>query len=127
MLPIISIIAISATLIFGIIAIIYSLREEKAIKQLVDNELKQKQRLFEVTMMKEIQDRIGYSLEIAKVVDVILGSLDALLKYSTVSALILENEPREFKTHIKEAVSRQYINSLKDALLTAYTTIEGKD
>jgi len=127
MLLIGSIIAISATLIFGIIAIIYSVREEKAIKQLVDNELKQKQRLFEITMMKEIQDRIGYSLEIEKVVDVIIGSLDALLKYSTVSALILENEPREFKTHVKEAVSRQYINLLKEALLKSYTAIEGKD
>ena len=127
MLLIISNIANSATLLFGIIAIIYSVREEKAIKQLVDNELKQKQRLFEITMMKEIQDRIGYSLEIEKVVDVIVGSLDALLKYSTVSALVLENEPKEFKTHVKEAVSRQYINSLKEALLKSYTTIEGKD
>ena len=79
MVLIISIIAISATLVFGVIAIFFSMREEKAIKMLVDNELKQKQRLFEITMMKEIQDRIGYSLETEKIVDVILGSLDALL------------------------------------------------
>ncbi len=124
MLLIISIIAISATIIFGIIAIIYSLREEKAIKQLVDNELKQKQRLFEITMMKEIQDRIGYSLEIGKVVDVILGSLDTLLHYSTVSALVIEKERQEFKTHVKEAVSQQYIDGLKASLLKSYATIE---
>src|SRR5437868_3998604 len=106
MLFTISIIAIGATLIFGVIAIMYSMREEKAIKQLVDNELKQKQRLFEITMMKEIQDRIGYSLEIEKVVDVIIGSLDALLKYSTVSALVLEKDRTQFKTHIREGVSK---------------------
>src|SRR5579872_2798081 len=116
MLLIISIIAIGATLIFGVAAIFYSMSEEKAIKQLVDNELKQKQRLFEITMMKEIQDRIGYSLEIGKVVDVIIGSLDALLKYSTVSALVLEKDRMEFKTHVKEAVSTQYIDILKNAL-----------
>src|ERR1700747_796130 len=120
MLLIISIIAIAATIVFGVIAIIYSLREEKAIKQLVDNELKQKQRLFEITMMKEIQDRIGYSLEIEKVVDVIIGSLDALLRYSTVSALVLEKEKTQFKTHIKEGVSRQYIDASKNALLKSY-------
>src|ERR1700729_1695677 len=100
MLIIISIIAITATIIFGIIAIIYSIREEKAIKQLVDNELKQKQRLFEITMMKEIQDRIGYSLESGNVVEVIVGSLDALLNYSTVSSIVLEDNLLKFTTHV---------------------------
>jgi signal transduction histidine kinase len=127
MLLLITIIAIAATLIFGLAAIFYSFREEKAIKQLVDNELKQKQRLFQITMMKEIQDRIGYSLEIEKVVDVIIGSLDALLNYSTVSALVIEKEQPQFKTHIKEAVSKQYLYSLKNSLLKSYTTIEGID
>lgn len=127
MLLIISIIAIAATLIFGVVAIIYSSREEKAIKQLVNNELEQKQRLFEITMMKEIQDRIGYSLEIEKVVDIILGSLDALVNYSSVSALVFEKERLQFKTHLKEQVSQQYIDSIKTSLLTAYATIEGVD
>jgi len=127
MLIIISIIAIAATIIFGVVAIVYSMREEKAIKQLVDNELKQKQRLFEITMMKEIQDRIGYSLEIEKVVDVILGSLDALCKYSTVSALVFEKDRTQFKTHIKEPISRQYIESVKNTLMKSYITIENTD
>jgi signal transduction histidine kinase len=127
MVLIISIIAITATLVFGVIAIIYSMREEKAIKMLVDNELRQKQRLFEITMMKEIQDRIGYSLETEKIVDVILGSLDALLHFSTVSAIIFRKERLQFKTHIKEAVSQQYIDSIKSALLKSYATIESID
>lgn len=127
MLLLISIIAIGVTLIFGIAAIVYSLREEKAIKQLVDNELKQKQRLFEVTMMKEIQDRIGYSLEIETVVDIILGSLDTLLHYTSVSALVFEKERLQIKTHIKEAVSRNYLEKVKTSLLTSYALLEGAD
>ncbi|HVA96357.1 MAG TPA: ATP-binding protein [Candidatus Acidoferrales bacterium] len=127
MLLIISIIAIGATIIFGIAAIMYSMREEKAIKQLVDNELKQKQRLFEITMMKEIQDRIGYSLEIEKIIDVITGSLDALLNYSSVSALVLEKDRLQFKTHVKEAVSKQYIETIRSSLLRSYATIENLD
>src|SRR5258708_2502944 len=98
MLLLISIIAIVVTIGFGFAAIVYSLREEKAIQQLVDNELKQKQRLFEVTMMKEIQDRIGYSLEIETVVDVITGSLDTLLHYTVVSALVFEKDRLQVKT-----------------------------
>lgn len=123
----ISIIAIVITLLFGAVAILFSIRGEKAIKQLVDTELKQKQRLFEITMMKEIQDRIGYSLEIEKVVDIIIGSLDALLKYSTVSALVFEKERTQFKTHVKEPVSRLFIESIKTSLIKSYTTIENTD
>lgn len=124
MLIIISIIAIAATIIFGVIAIIYSIREEKAIKELVDNELKQKQRLFEITMMKEIQDRIGYSLESGNVVEVIVGSLDALLNYSTVSSIVREDNLLKFTTHVKEPVSRQYIETVKIAMLQSYAAIE---
>ena len=124
MLLIISLIAIAATIIFGIVAIVYSLREEKAIKRLVDNEIQQKQRLFVITMMKEIQERIGYSLEIEKVVDIIIGSLDALLQYTTVSVLVFEKEKMLFKTHVKEPVSRQYIETNKTALINAYIAIE---
>lgn len=127
MLLIISIIAIAATIVFGIIAIIFSLREEKAIKQLVDNELKQKQRLFEVTMMKEIQDRIGYSLDIEIVVDVIMGSLDSLLHYSTVTALVAERDHITLKTHVKETVSRQYLSTTKTILLKAFGMLEEAD
>src|SRR5260221_7108608 len=124
MLLIISIIAIAATIIFGIAAIIYSMREEKAIKKLVENELRQKQRLFEITMMKEIQDRIGYSLEIGNVVDVIVGSLDALLNYSTVSSLVLEDNLLKFTAHVKEPVSRQYIETIKASMYQSYLAIE---
>ncbi|HSX08596.1 MAG TPA: ATP-binding protein [Candidatus Saccharimonadales bacterium] len=124
LLIIISIIAIAATIVFGVIAIIYSVREERAIKMLVENELKQKQRLFEITMMKEIQDRIGYSLEINEVVDVIVGSLDALFKYSVVSSLVLEENKLKFTAHVKEPVSKQYIETVKASMQQSYTAIE---
>lgn len=118
------IIAIAATLLFGIVAIIFSIRGERAIKKLVDNELEQKHRLFEVTMLKEIQDRIGYSLEIQQVVDVITGSLDVLLSYSSVSALVMDDNKLEFKTHLKESVSRQYVESVKIMMLQSYAAIQ---
>lgn len=121
------IIAISITIVSGIIAVIYSLREERAIKKLVENEQRQKQRLYEITMIKEIQDRIGYSLDVEKIVDVIIGSLDALLQYDTVSALVIDNDRLTFKTHIKTAVSKQYIEEVQTSVLQSYATIEDKN
>lgn len=125
MIVIISI-AVGATIIFGITAIIFSIREEKAIKKLVENEKKQKQRLYEITMLKEVQDRIGYSLDVDKVVDVIIGSLDTLLEYSTVSALIYRNDHFILKTHIKEGVSRNYLETIKTSMMNSFMTIAGE-
>jgi len=120
-------ISIGATIVFGVIAIIFSMREEKAIKKLVENEVRQKQRLYEITMLKEVQDRIGYSLDVEKVVEVITGSLDALLKYSTVSALIVKDDTLVFKIHMKDSVSKHYIEAIKASMLTSYSTLEGID
>lgn len=125
MMIIITVIAVIATIIFGVTAIVFSMREEKAIKKLVENEKKQKQRLYEITMLKEVQDRIGYSLDIDKVVDVITGSLDTLLSYSTVSALIREDDHFILKTHIKEGVSRNYLENIKASMIRSFTAMDG--
>jgi signal transduction histidine kinase len=111
------VISVFATLAFGITAVIFSVREERAIKKLVENEAKQKQRLYEITILKEIQDRIGYSLDVEKVIDVITSSLDGLLRYSAASAIIVKNENLLFKTHLQEAVNRSFIESVKTSML----------
>lgn len=118
-------VAIVATIVFGVVAIFFSMKEEKAIQKLVENEKKQKQRLYEITMLKEVQDRIGYSLNVEKVVDVITGSLDTLLSYSTVSALILDNDKFIFKTHIKEGVSKNYLENIKTSMQNSFRAMEG--
>ena len=110
-------ISIAATLAFGTAAVFFSIREEKAIKKLVENEAKQKQRLYEITILKEIQDRIGYSLDVEKIVDVITTSLDGLLRYSSVSAILIKNDKLIFKTHLQEAVNRNFIESVKKSML----------
>ncbi len=117
-------ISIGATIIFGIAAIVFSWKEEQAIQKLVENEVHQKQRLYEITMLKEVQDRIGYSLDVEQVVSVITESLDALLKYSTVSAIIKKDDILIFKTHLKESVSRHYIEMVKIHMLNSYAALE---
>lgn len=122
-MTILLLISIAATLGFGITAVIYSLREERAIKKLVENEAKQKQRLYEVTILKEIQDRIGYSLDVEKVIDVITASLEGLLTYSAISAIIIKNEKLEFKTHLQEPVARGFISAVKTSMMDSLSVL----
>lgn len=108
---------IIATFIFGLAAIIFSFREEKAIKKLIAKDIEQKQRLYEITILKEVQDRIGYSLDVEKVSDVITTSLDSFFTYSTVSSMVIKGDKMLFKGHLQESVSHPYIELIKDGML----------
>lgn len=117
-------IALICTIVFGLIAIFLSMREEKAKKLLLEREDQQKQRLYEITILKEIQERIGYSLDIEKAIDVITGSLDNLFTFSSVSSMIIHDDKLIFKSHFKEGVNQKFISEIKTSMLASLTALE---
>lgn len=120
------IIFLLATLIFGSTAIIFSFKEEKTKKLLKSQEQTQKQKLYETEVLREIQERIGYELDIEKIIDVITGSLRNLFTYSTASSLLLKEDKLVFKTYLEEKVSRVFIEHVKQAMLASLSAILGK-
>jgi signal transduction histidine kinase len=120
-LPILA--AILSTVAFGVIAIFLSIREERALRLLLEKERKQKQRLYEIAILKEIQDRIGYSMDIDKIIDIITGSLKNIFPYSTASSLLLKDDRLVFKTYVEESVNHDFINQVKQKMLNALTTL----
>src|SRR3990172_9363951 len=64
----------------------------KTKKILTKREELQKQKVYQISILKEIQDKIGYSLDIEEVVDVITGSLNNLFPYSASSSLLLRED-----------------------------------
>ncbi len=109
--------AISATL--G-----YFLMRAKFMKQLETLETREQElarKVYETTILKEIGDRIGYSLNAAKVVEIISGSLGKLVPYSTVCYMIFDQrgEKVRFACNINEAVSPTFIADVKSKMLSA--------
>lgn len=119
-------IAVGSSLLFGILAIFFSIREEKAKHRLLEKEQKQKQRLLEISVLKEIQERIGYELDLEKVTDVITGSLSNLFPFSTTSSLLLKDEKLVFKTYVTERVSQLFIQEVKKSMIASLAAITGK-
>lgn len=117
--------SIITALIFGILTIVFSLREEKAKRIILDRENSEKHRLYEISILKEIQDRIGYSLDIEMVIDVINGSLKNLFPYSTASSLVLKDSHLIFKSSVNEPVSQKFLNQVKESMLASLATISG--
>src|SRR5690348_4402119 len=119
-------IAISTTVLFGIAAIYFSVREQNLKRELKQREEIQKRRLYEISTLRAIQDRIGYSLDIERVIDTITGSLKNLFPYSTASSLLIEPNKLIFKTAIEEEVSRNFIDDVKKSMVASLSALLNK-
>lgn len=97
------------------------------IKQLMlEREELQRQKLFELSVLKELQERIGYSLDLEKVVDVLTSSLHNFFKYSTASSLIIKNGSLIFTTHLEEPVSIGFLEKVKESMIASLSTLSNE-
>src|SRR3989344_5980864 len=85
------------------------------------------QRIFELSILKEMGDRIGNFLDVQKIIDIITGSLHQLIKYSVVSYMLLEPEKVIFKAHLEKSVNRDFIDSVKDRMLQSLSALLDKE
>lgn len=74
-------------------------------------------RIFELAILKEIGDRVGYSLDVQQIIDIITGSLHQFIEYAAVSYMLLEPEKVVFKMHLERSVHRRFVNDIRDRML----------
>jgi hypothetical protein len=67
-----------------------TMRERKFLSSAASQSLELQQKVYQAQVLKEINERIGYSLDTNKIVDIITSSLGNLLEYDTVSYMVLE-------------------------------------
>lgn len=118
------VLAIYTVIVFIFIWIEYS----RIRNRLHGKENEMQRRMYEVSILKELGDRIGYSLNVQKIVDVITGSLRKLLDYSTVSYLLLGDEGRViFHCIVEESVNRRFIEEVKSRMISSLSALNGRE
>lgn len=120
-------IIVTLTLLY-IVVIAFSywgLRRTK--RNLLEKDREAKRRLYEIAILKEIAERTGYSLNIKKILDVIVGSLNQFIEYSAVSYMLLEPAKIVFKVDLERSVSPQYIQDIRKRMLLSLSALSGRD
>lgn len=88
---------------------------------------KQKQemgrKMYELAILKELGERIGYSLNIQEIIDVIAGSLSQFIEYKAVSYMLLKGEKIIFKIHLEESVSKKFVQEIKNKMLKSLSAL----
>lgn len=118
-----------ALAIYSVVVLIFIWIENRRMRHnLQAKEHEMQRRMYEVSILKELGDRIGYSLNVQKIVDVITGSLRKLLDYSTVSYLLFADEGRVvFHCTLEESVNKQFIESIRAQMVAALGALSGRE
>src|SRR3989339_425950 len=105
-------------LVGGLAVSIYHLISDYRAKQaLFKREEDISRRMYELSILKEIGDRVGYSLDVQQIIDVIINTLGQLIDYSAVSYMLFGQEKIIFKIHLEKSVHRGFIDDIKGRML----------
>jgi PAS domain S-box-containing protein len=106
-------------------AYVYNLnRERKYLKAQANQSLILQQRVYQAEVLHEINERIGYSLDTTKIVEIITSSLGNLLEHDIVSFMSISKDGTVvFKCHVQNSVSRRFVDQVKEKMLLSYSTI----
>ena len=104
-----------------------STRERRYLRVAAGQSLELQQKVYQAQVLKEIGERIGYSLDTAKIVDIITSSLGNLLEYDAVSYMVLGEDGRVvFRCHVEKTVNHDFIEEVKHKMLMSYEAILNK-
>ncbi|MFH1536986.1 MAG: ATP-binding protein [Patescibacteria group bacterium] len=121
---ILSIVAAIA-IITSVVLIFYYYKKFK--KENFEHEKEINQRMYELAILKELGERVGYSLNVEKIIDVITGSLRQFIDYSAVSYMLLEPEKIIFKVDLEKSVSRSFVDEIQNRMLKSLSALLNKE
>jgi PAS domain S-box-containing protein len=108
----------------GIVVVFIWWENRKMRKSLEQKEREMQRRMYEVSILKELGERIGYSLNVQKIVDVITGSLRRLLPYSTVSYMLTGDEGRIiFHCVLEESVNKKFVDDVQFRMVNSLAAL----
>ncbi len=107
----------------------YSLRERNLLRGQVGQAHELQQQVYQIQVLKEIGERIGYSLDTNKIVEIITSSLGNLLEYDTVSYMVLQEADGQliFKCQVNNTVTHAFVEDVKDKMLLSVSTMLNRE
>ncbi len=121
------IVSYSIALLAVVSAFFVYIKSRNLQESLIKREESTKRRMYELSILKELGDRIGYSLNVQNIIDIITGSLHQFIGYSAVSYMFIEPEKIVFKVHLEESVSRKFIDDIKARMIGSLSALLNND
>lgn len=92
-----------------------------------NRELHLKQKAYHADVLRELSEKIGYSLDVSNIIEVITGSLNEILEYNTASYMIMENSHLVFHCYIAKTVNHNFIEEIKQKMSASFSKMLNRD
>jgi len=84
-------------------------------------------KMYELAILKELGERIGYSLDVQEITDIIVGSLHQFIEYTVVSYMLIGPEKIVFKSHLEQSVTREFLDVVKKRMIGSLSALLDSD
>jgi signal transduction histidine kinase len=113
--------------LIALLASVYLYFEKRNLNQRYQKEHKENARkLFELTILSELSEKIGYSLSSRDIAATIAVTAEKIFEVTSVSYAIIENDHIELTTTTHENVSPDYIQEAQEIVLQGIFNIDEK-
>lgn len=99
---------------------------QKKRKEIEKERESSSQKVYEIAILKELGDRIGYSLNVEEILQVIVGSLHQFLDYTAVGYVVITAEKIKISTHLERSVCRSFLTDMKKRMLDSLSALTEK-
>lgn len=97
-------------------------QQKKHQLELETKEKESKRKVLELEILRSLSERVGYSLNIQQILEVIIDSLSGLLDFATISYIIPGAEgTTTLKTKVAAPIGREYLVQVKTNILAAFS------
>jgi signal transduction histidine kinase len=119
-------------ILLGIVFFFYfrrAMRERKRLQGVAKQSVQLQQKIYQIQVLQEIGERIGYSLDTNKITEIITNSIGALLEYDTVSFMLFPEHGGDviYKVHVHNSVPHQFLEDVKQKIVQATSLICGQE
>jgi len=120
------IIAFLVATALGLCAVLLSLENDNLKKDFHKTKKAEEDRLYKLSVIKEIQEKIAYANDHEKIIDTIMVSLRNFLNYSVAASMVIKDAQIVFTIYTEEDVNEEYIKKIEQNMLSSLEKLVGK-
>lgn len=113
-----------AVLVLIVFVFYFSLKKRE--REIVKEREESTRRIYELAILKELGERVGYSLDVEEILQIITGSLRQFIDYTAVGYVVINSGKIKINTHIEKSVSREFLSEMKSRMIASLSALTDK-
>lgn len=111
-------------LVFLVFYFYFSLKNRE--KEIFKEREETARRIYELAILKELGERVGYSLNVEEILQIITGSLRQFIDYTAVGYIVMAPEKLKVNIYIEKPISHIFLGEMKERMIASLSALTDK-